>query len=105
MVGDNFGMTVNGGDELAEVESYLASLTPEERSKALVPEPVPSPPTPEQIAEQRRAEIMTRLHEIDLKTARGGRAVALGRSTEYDLIKLNEYEDEADALRIELRAL
>jgi len=84
----------------AEVQSYLA-----EHPEALVPEPVPPPPTPEQIKAQRIAQIKARLGEIDLETARPGRAVSLGIQTKADTDKLAELESEASDLRLELQPL
>lgn len=83
-----------------EVSAYLA-----EHEDALVPEPVPPPPTPEELAARRRAEIMRELGEIDLKTARAGRVIAIGRGTPDDIAYLDNYENQAEALRIELAAL
>ena len=49
------------GDQINdELRAYLAK-----HPEALVPEPVPPPPTPEQIAEQRRAENLAYLASTD----------------------------------------
>ena len=81
----------------AEVEAYLASLTPEEREKALIPEPVPPPPSPEQLAVQRRQAILAEITALDAKTIRPLRAGELDR--------VAEIEAQVVALRTELAAL
>ena len=57
--------------------------------------------------ETRREEILKRLDELDVKSARGSRAVALAladgdTADAADIAKLKEIEDEAQLLRIEL---
>ena len=66
--------------------------------------------TPEELAEQRRMEILTELDRIDRASARSLRAIltaqAAGREPDTaDTAKLETYEAEAVALREELAAL
>jgi hypothetical protein len=73
--------------------------------EALVPEPVQPPPSAEEIKARRIAEIKARFLEIDLETARPGRAVSLGLATLEDNDKLAALENECAGLRVELREL
>jgi hypothetical protein len=59
-------------------------------------------PTPEQLAEARRAEILARLAEIDRESIRPLRAVADDNATDFDRQKLTGLESEAAGLRTEL---
>ena len=72
--------------------------------------------TPEEIAENeakalaqipiaRRAEILTRLKEIDVESVRGLRAKSVGKGKPQDDTKLTDLDSEADALRLELTTL
>jgi hypothetical protein len=63
------------------------------------------PMTPEEITEQRRSEILSRLSAIDSDSARPLRAIATGSSTEYDTEKLATLDAEAATLRAELSTL
>jgi len=63
----------------------------------------PSPPTPEELAARRGAEIKARLTELDLASIRPLRAIADGVATADDRARLAEYEAEAAGLREELR--
>jgi hypothetical protein len=63
------------------------------------------PPTPEEMAEQRKAEIITRLAEIDIASIRPLRAIADNTATDFDREKLADLEAEAAALRTELAEL
>jgi hypothetical protein len=58
--------------------------------------------TPEELAEQRKAEIQARLAEIDTASIRPLRAVADNTATDFDRQKLADLEAEAAALRAEL---
>lgn len=51
-----FVVIPDGDDRCREIEAYLASLTPEERAKALIDEPVPPELTSEQKAAAIRAQ-------------------------------------------------
>ena len=95
-----YGVCGDSAITIEMVESYLA-----EHPEALVPEPTPPEPTEEEIAARRIQEIKSRLYEIDVKTARPARLVALGKASESDLNILILLEDEAELLRIELRSL
>ena len=77
---------------VAEVEAYLAA-----HPEALVPEPVPPPPTPAQLAAQRRQAILAEIVALDAKTIRPLRAGELNR--------VAEIEAQVIALRAELAAL
>jgi hypothetical protein len=68
-------------------------------SEGNTPDPEPQGPNP------RIAEIENRLDVLDRKTVRVLRSKALGRDKPADLVKLAEWEDEADALRAELSGL
>jgi hypothetical protein len=72
---------------------------------AVEDEPVPPPPTPEDIAAARRAEILGRLSSIDRESVRPLRAIADGTGTEYDADKLAALDAEAAMLRAELAGL
>lgn len=50
-------------------------------------------------------EIKSRLNEIDIESSRPLRAIVVGTATENDRIKIAELEEEAEALREELRSL
>jgi hypothetical protein len=65
----------------------------------------PPPPTPEQIAEARRQEILSRLAEIDAASIRPLRAVAENAATDFDRQKLADLGTEAAELRAELAGL
>lgn len=95
-----YRVPADDSDLKSEVESYLA-----EHPEALVPEPVPPEPSAEELAARRIQELKSKLYDIDVKTARPARLVALGRATQEDLDKLNALEDEAEVLREELRGL
>jgi hypothetical protein len=62
----------------------------------------PPPPTPEETAEARRAEIMAELDDIDRHTIRPLRAMAKGTATEEDAERLAALESRAGELRAEL---
>ena len=84
-------------------------MTPEEWSKAH-PAPEPTPPTDEELAEQRRQEILVELNALDSKSARPARAIALAQISDetpnsVDVLKLTEFETMAKELREELAAL
>lgn len=59
------------------------------------------PPTPEEVAEQRLAEIDSELAAIDAECIRPLRAIAAGVATEFDHDKLMKLDDRADDLRAE----
>jgi hypothetical protein len=65
----------------------------------------PPPPTPEELAAQRRAEILGRLAAIDTESIRPLRSLAEGAATDYDTDKLAGLEQQAAELRAELAAL
>jgi hypothetical protein len=69
---------------------------------AMLEEP---PMTPEEITEQHRSEILSRLASIDSDSARPLRAIATGNATEYDTEKLSALDEEAATLRAELAGL
>ena len=74
------------------IQSYLI-----EHPEALVPEPVPPPPTPEQIKASRIAEIKAQLSALDSKSIRPIR--------EGETARVAEIVAEIMALRIELAGL
>lgn len=55
--------------------------------------------------EIRVKEIKSRLNEIDIESSRPLRAIVVGTATEKDRLKITELEEEAEALREELRGL
>lgn len=65
----------------------------------------PPEPTPGELAERRKAEIMARLAEIDTASVRPLRAIAQGEAMQEDSDKLAVLDAEAAALRLELAAL
>ena len=67
-------------------------------------------PTPEELAEQRRQEILAELDRIDRASSRSLRAIMAARNvgnepSQADVLKLAEYEAQALALRDELAGL
>lgn len=70
-------------------------MTPEEIAAIPAYDPAPA----------RRAEIQSRLAQIDLESIRAMRAKQLNRGKPADDAKLTALEDEADALRAELATL
>lgn len=84
-------------------------MTPEEWHAAH-PAPEPTPLTPEELAEQRRQEILAELDRIDRVSARSLRAILTAQTAgnqpeQSDIDKLTGYENEVLALREELAAL
>lgn len=65
----------------------------------------PPPPTPEELAERRKGEILARLTEIDAASVRPLRAIAQEEATQDDTDKLAALDAEAAALRAELLEL
>lgn len=65
--------------------------------------------TAEEIAEKEKEahkkELMAQLDELDLKAIRSLRAIQAGTSTEADTAKLAELEEQAAAIRAELKDL
>jgi hypothetical protein len=88
------------GSQDAYIKPGLTPITEYEADALRFP-----PPTPEQIAEQRRAEILARLNEIDAASIRPLRAIAEGTAVEADHAKLAELDAEAAELRTELAGL
>jgi hypothetical protein len=64
----------------------------------------PPEPSAEDLKEQRKAQIMARLSEIDLASVRPLRAIAHGLGTQADHDKLAALDGEAASLRTELAA-
>jgi hypothetical protein len=58
-----------------------------------------------ELAEQRKAEILARLAEIDAASVRPLRAIAEGNATDFDRQKLASLDGEAATLRAELAGL
>ena len=68
----------------------------------------PSPPykpTPEELAAQRKAEILSELNSLDMASIRPLRAIVNGAGTDDDRARLHEIETEAGWLRAELTVL
>jgi hypothetical protein len=65
----------------------------------------PPSPTLEELAAQRRAEILSRLTEIDAASVRSLRAIAQGVAVQADHDKLAALDAEAAGLRTELATL
>jgi hypothetical protein len=61
--------------------------------------------TPEELAAQRKAEILFHLSKIDAASVRPLRAIAQGEAVQADTDKLAELDSEAAALRAELAVL
>lgn len=72
---------------------------------ALPDSAAPKEPTPAQLYEQRRNEILGALNQIDAASARPLRAILVGSATEEDRARLTALDDQAAALRAELAAL
>jgi len=84
-------------------------FTPEEW-RAAHPAPEPTPPTAEELATQRRREILAELDHIDRASARSLRAITtaqtIGQTPDSaDIEALTGYETTAIELRQELAAL
>jgi hypothetical protein len=95
--GQTYGVCNNNPAEkytIDMVEAYLA-----EHPEALVPEPVPEPPTPEELAARRRVEIMAELAAIDASAIRPMRAKLAGSATVADEEMIADLEAQAVALR------
>lgn len=88
--------------EGTEQESDWLTL---DQYQAKFPAPAPVPPTPDELASQRRAEIIARFTQIDVDSIRPLRAIAQGEATEADKEKLAALDAEAEELRAELAAL
>lgn len=76
----------------------------------LHPAPEPTPPTPEEFAEQRRQEILAELDRIDRASARSLRAILTAQAAgqepdKADVEMLAEHEANAKKLRAELAGL
>jgi hypothetical protein len=65
----------------------------------------PPPPTGEELAARRVAEIKAELAEIDLQSIRPLRAITKGVATDEDTLKLAGLEGRAEELRAELAEL
>ena len=84
-------------------------MTPEEWQTAH-PAPEPTPPTPEELAEQRRQEILSELDNIDRASSRSLRAILTAKTAGQepdtaDIEMLAEHESDAKKLRTELAGL
>lgn len=81
------------GYEIKETETALEAwgITEEEQA--------------EEAKNVRRAELISQLDEIDLKTIRPMRAKEAGVATDADLAKLQELEEQAAQIRAELQNL
>ena len=62
-------------------------------------------PTPEEIRQTRKAEILYRLNEIDTESIRPLRSVSSGSPSEEDISRLTALDEEAASLREELHAI
>lgn len=85
-----------------EVAPYVA-LWQTERERLIAE--ANRPPTPEELAEQRKTEIMARLDGIDAASMRPLRAIARNEAVQNDMDKLAALDGEAAVLRSELAAL
>ena len=97
---DGFPCTINESEypeAWAEVFAYLS-----EHPKALVPEPVPPPPSPKEVEAARIAGIKAKLAELDAQSARPMRAIAAGTATDDDRKRLAAIEAEAAGLRAQI---
>ena len=92
----------SGYPVVMEDESYIDYLRNATKQELIDAGIIPPDPTPE---EQRKVVILARLVKLDELSSRAMRAIALNRATDMDLVKLGEYEDEAEALRIEYKKL
>jgi len=72
----SYHSTETSGIPKSEVETYLASLSDEERSKVLIPEPLPPEPTPAELAAQEEARIEADEAEKDRAFGRAFRKAA-----------------------------
>ena len=67
--------------------------------------PPPYKPTPEELAAQRKTEILSQLNGLDMASIRSIRAIFDGVATDDDRAKLHEIETEAGWLRAEMTIL
>ena len=98
----------NGNPEVWETKPK-GYFTPEEWQTAH-PAPEPTPPTPEELAEQRRMEILAELDNIDRASSRSLRAILTAQAAgqepdKADVEMLAEHEANAKKLRAELAGL
>jgi len=89
-----------GKYSIYEVEAYIAT-----HQGALITEPVPPPPTPEDLAARRKAEIAAELEALDTRAIRPMRAKLAGKATVVDEEMIAECDTRADLLRAELAEL
>jgi hypothetical protein len=92
------------GDTHTSPARYMEDLGPLPDG-ALLEQPAAPPPTPEEIAAARKAEILARLAAIDADSVRPLRAIANGEGTDFDTQKLAALDAEAAGLRDELAGL
>ena len=71
----------------------------------VIDEPVPPPPSPEELVQRERSRIIAALEAIDRKAIRPLRAIAAGSTSEMDRALVEELETEAESLRAELAKL
>ena len=67
--------------------------------------PPPYKPTPEELAAQRKAEILSQLNSLDMASIRPLRAIVDGVATDDDRARLREIEAEVGWLRAEMTIL
>jgi len=67
--------------------------------------PPPYKPAPEELAAQRKAEILSQLNSLDMASIRSIRAIVDGVATDDDRARLHEIEAEVGWLRAELTVL
>lgn len=98
---------VNDASELANKIRNACNWTPVENEDGnlIDIEEIPYTPSQEEINQVRVDEIKNQLSEIDNKRIRPLAAIALNTADEEDTARLQELEDEANALREELRTL
>ena len=95
---------VPDAEEFAELFAQVAAYA-EERPEMVTDEAPPAPPTPEELAEARRAEILAELAALDAARVRPLAELALNPGAAYPAAKLGELEAKAAALRQELAGL
>jgi hypothetical protein len=102
---DSVAITAEHHASLLDGQSNGKVIMPPDDGHSLPYLADPPLPTPEQLAAIRRAEILSRLTEIDAASVRPLRAIAQGEAVQADHTKLAALDAEASELRAELAGL
>ena len=98
----NEGEWADGTNPIQWADVNVYALANPDKVEIEQPQP---PPTAEELAEARRAEILAELDALDRQSVRPLRAMAKGAATDEDRGRLAFLEPRAEELREELTAL